>query len=115
LGAIRESLRLMPGSALPKYELCFGLVATGQRDEAESVLREIQGQAAERYVKPYFIAMSCVSLGRDDEAFEILKSCWTERDPWMVWFGTEPKLNHLHGDPRFHEIFRATGNPLALR
>jgi hypothetical protein len=38
-----------------------------------------------------------------------------ERDPRLVWFGTEPKLDPLRGDPRFKKIFRTTNNPPAFQ
>ena len=83
--------------------------------EAETVLKELLDQAATEYVKPYFIAMAQVALGNYDAAFELLETASYERDPWLVWFGTEPKLDSLRNAPRFVEIFRATRNPLALK
>jgi hypothetical protein len=58
--------------------------------------------------------MAHVALGNHDEALELLAKAVAERDPWLVWFGTEAKLDPLRSDPRFIEIFRATNNPLAL-
>ena len=115
LTAIRESVKLMPQSALPKYELCFALVAANRRDEAEIVLKELLDQAATEYVKPYFIAMAQVALGNYDAAFEMLKTASSERDPWLVWLGTEAKLDPLRSDPRFIEACRLTNNPLAFK
>jgi serine/threonine-protein kinase len=114
LTAIRESVRLIPQSALPKYELCFALVACGRRNEAEEVLKELLQLSATSYVKEYFIAMAHVALGNHQEALDLMAKATAERDPWLIWFGTETKLDPLRHDPRFIEIFRATNNPLAL-
>jgi len=114
LAAIRESVRLMPASALPKYELCFALVACNRRDEAKGVLRELLELSATGYVKEYFVAMAHVALGNQDAALALLEKAFAEKDPWLVWFGTEAKLDPLREDPRFVEIFRATNNTLAL-
>ncbi|MDX6500023.1 MAG: eukaryotic-like serine/threonine-protein kinase [Blastocatellia bacterium] len=113
LTAIQESVRLMPQSALPKYELCFALVACNRRAQAEEVLKELL-ESATNYVKEYFVAMAQVAIGNYDEAVELLDKALAERDPWLVWLGTEAKLDPLRSDPRFIEIFRATNNPLAL-
>jgi hypothetical protein len=45
---------------------------------------------------------------------DLLAKASAEREPWLVWFGTEPKLDPLRDDPRFIEVFHATNNPLAL-
>ena len=115
LASLRESLRLMPGASLPMCLLCFGLVAAGQRDEAEAVRDELLNLAANTYVKEYFLAMAHLALGDHDQAFVFLDKALEERDPWLVWFGTEPKLDSLRNDARFAKIFRATDNPLAFR
>jgi len=95
--------------------LCFGLVAAGRRDEAEAVRDELLNLAATTYVKEYFLAMAHLALDDHDQAFVVLDKALEERDPWLVWFGTEPKLDPLRNDARFAKIFRATDNPLAFR
>ena len=112
---LRESVRLMPGTALPMSLLCFALVADGRRAEAEAVRDEMLSMAAKAYVKTYFLAMAHVALGHHDEALKGFAAAVAERDPWLVWFGTEPKLDPLRKDPRFIELFRATRNPMALK
>jgi TolB-like protein len=106
---------MMPDSALPKYSLCFALVADGRRAEAREVLREMKELATRTYVKPYFLAMGHVALEEYDEAFKYFEQMFAERDPWITWFGTEPKLDVLRKDPRFIKLFRSTGNPFAFQ
>jgi serine/threonine protein kinase/Tfp pilus assembly protein PilF len=113
LDALDRAARLMPDSALPKYALCFALVAANHPDEARGVLKEIKALATARYIKPYFIALAHVALGEMDAAFELLEKALEERDPWLVWFGTEPKLAVLHQDSRYLRLFEQTGNPLS--
>jgi serine/threonine protein kinase/tetratricopeptide (TPR) repeat protein len=110
--ALRRSEQLMPDSAIPKYELCFALVAANRHDEAQRVLDELKALAAQTYIKPYFIALAHVALDETDAAFELFEKVFEERDPWLVWFGTEPKLDSLRGDARFRRLFELTGNPL---
>jgi hypothetical protein len=52
--------------------------------------------------------MSYVALGAYDTAFEYLEKAFAEHDPWLMWFGTEPKLDPLRSDPRFLKLFRST-------
>lgn len=113
--ALEESVRLMGGAALPKCLLCFALVAAGKRGEAETVRDELVNAAATSYVKEYFLALAHLALGEREEAIGYLEKAAVERDPWLVWFGTEPKLDPLRKDPRFIELFRSTNNPLAFQ
>jgi eukaryotic-like serine/threonine-protein kinase len=113
LAAIREAAKLMTGSALPLSLLCFALVAAGKREEAEAVRAEMLNTASTGYVKGYFIAMAHLALGHHDEALTSLEKAVAERDPWLVWLGTEPKLDPLRKDPRFIKLFRDTNNPMA--
>ncbi len=115
LAALSESVRLMPDSALPKYCLCFALVAANRRDEAQEVLNEMLKMAAQSYVKEYFLAMAHLALGNHEAAFEYLEKAFAERDPWLTWFGTEPKLDPLRRNPRFIRLFRQTNSPLAIQ
>jgi serine/threonine-protein kinase len=112
IDALRKCAYMMPDSALPKYELCFALVAAGHAEEARRVLDEIKTLASGRYVKPYFIALAHAALGETDAAFELLEKVFEERDPWVIWFGTDPKLDSLRQDSRFRRLFAQTGNPL---
>jgi eukaryotic-like serine/threonine-protein kinase len=113
--ALRRCIELMPESTLPIYNLCFALVGAGRVGEARQVLAELKKRAATLYVKPYFLAMAHVALDERDAAFELFEQVFAERDPWLIWFGTEPKLDGLRSDPRFIELFHRTNNPLAAR
>jgi serine/threonine protein kinase/Flp pilus assembly protein TadD len=115
LAELRESVRLMPRSALPASILCFALVAAGLRDEAEGVRAEMVATAEKHYVKEYFLATAHIALGDYDAALSYLEKAAAERDPWLVWFGTEAKLDPLRDDARFIKIFRSTNNPLAFQ
>jgi serine/threonine protein kinase/tetratricopeptide (TPR) repeat protein len=115
LAEAREARRMAQHVALPGYIYCFALVAGGQRDEAEQIVQEMAAVCERDYFKPYFIAISYVALGNHDKAFEYLEKSFAERDNWLLWFATEPKLDPLRSDPRFDELFRKTNNPLAVR
>lgn len=113
LASIREAAKLMGGAAMPMSMLCFALVAAGQREEAEAVRKELLTLTSTSYVKEYFIATAHLALGYHDEALTSLEKSVAERDPWLVWLGTEPKLDPVRRDPRFVELFRSTNNPMA--
>ena len=110
LAELREAFRLVPTSLSACY-LCFALAAAGLRAEAERVHADMIATGT----KEYFLALAHVALGDYDEALICLEKAGAERDPWLVWFGTEAKLDPLRADPRFIKIFRSTNNPLAFQ
>jgi len=115
LREIEQAQRLMPGSPLPESLLGFALVANGRRAEAEALLENILKTQATSYYKPYFLALVYLALGDHDATFECLRQAFAERDAWLLWFGTEAKLDPLRNDPRFIELFQSTNNPLAFK
>jgi TolB-like protein/Tfp pilus assembly protein PilF len=107
--------RMIPNFALAKYQLCFGLAAVARHEEARRVLDEIKTLAASSYVKPYFLAMAHVAVGELDRAFEYFEQSFEENEPWLLWFGTDPMLESLHGDWRFVDLLERMNNPIAER
>jgi len=95
--------------------LCFALATDGQIAEARKYLDHLENMATKIYVKPYFLAMSHLALGEVDAAFKYFKTDFAEKDMWVIWFGTEPKLDIIRTDPRYLEFFRKTNNPIIKR
>jgi TolB-like protein/Tfp pilus assembly protein PilF len=108
---LQESARLWD-SGLPKHLLCFALAANGQIEEARDVLAGLLEAAHTGYMKPYFIAMAYVSIGEYDYAFEWFERSFKDRNEWLVWFGTEPKLDPVRTDARYLDLLKRTGNPI---
>jgi serine/threonine protein kinase/Tfp pilus assembly protein PilF len=106
---------MLPGFALAKYQLCFGLAAAGRAEEARAVLDDIRALAARSYVKPYFLALAHVAAGDRDAAFEYFEQSFAEQEPWLIWFGTDPMLECLHDDPRFLSLLERMKNPIVER
>jgi TolB-like protein/Flp pilus assembly protein TadD len=112
---LRQGVKMMPDSALPMYELCFALAAAGRMSEAVQVKSEIEALATRTFVMPYFLAMANAAVGEQEKSLFWFEKVFEERDPWIIWFGTDPKLDQIRSEPRLHELFRTTGNPLAFQ
>jgi len=108
---LQESARLWD-SGMPKHLLCFALAANGQKEEARDVLAGLLETARTGYMKPYYIAMAYISIGEYDNAFEWFERSFKERNEWLVWIGTEPKLDPIRGDARYLDLLKRTGNPI---
>ncbi len=102
-------------SAMPKYMLCFALSGDGRREEALEIIEDLLRQAENSYIKPYFIAMAYAAVGDFDKAFEWFEKSLEARDEWLIWFGSEPKLDKLRKDKRYFQILKRTNNPIYER
>jgi eukaryotic-like serine/threonine-protein kinase len=106
----RKAGSLLPGAVIHLWALGHALAVAGQRDEAREILAEMHRLSKEnRYVSAYHSAIIHVGLGERDEAFSCLEKAYADRDAWMMWLGTEPKLAELHSDPRFVDLLNRVG------
>ena len=87
----------------------------GNRADALRTLERLLAHSAERYVSPYELGLIYEALGDRDQAFASLEQAFAERSPWLVYLAREPRLRHLHGDPRFDALLerltRDSGGP----
>ena len=113
VACLRESAELWGDSGMPRYMLAHARAASGDMASARKILDKMLATAKKKYQKPYFIAMAFVAVGDYDSAFEYFERAVAEGNEWMIWFGTEPKLDPIRDDPRYLKILRATNNPLA--
>jgi len=111
----RKAVELAPDSPLPIYNLCFSLAANNEFDDAKKLISDLEQKAANAYVPPYFIGMSHLAVGNIDAAFAYLDEARVEKSAWVLWYGSEPKLDILRGDPRYVELLLATDNPMIER
>lgn len=109
---IKKGSDLIP-DPLPKYQLCFALVAANRYEEAKAVADELLERSTKEYIKPYFIAMCFLAIGETDKYFEWIEKSFDEHDPWIIWTGTEPKLDSIRNHPRFQKLFERMNHPLA--
>src|SRR5262249_40564198 len=105
--AIAEFKRAVEGSGgatLFRAMVAEAYAVSGDRDEAQRILRELLGDAAREYVTPYMIARIYAALGEKDEAFRWLETGWQERAAWMPFLKMDPRMEVLRTDLRFVEL-----------
>src|SRR5215470_4825199 len=105
--AIAEFKRAVEGSgraSLYRAMVAEAYAVSGDRDEAQRILRELLGNAAREYVTPYMLARIYGALGQNDEAFRWLETGWQERAAWMPFLRMDPRMDVLRSDPRFVEL-----------
>ena len=104
-----RSLEFMTGSVIPLWMLGYTLARAGRRAEAHDALQRLEHISKDTYISPYYFALIFVGLGEHDKAFEWLEKAYESRDEWLLWMGTEPKLDALRSDPRFAELLGRIG------
>ncbi len=83
----------------------------GKRREAIRVLRELKRLSKRKYVPPYALALASIGLGKIDEAFDWLEKAYQEYSSALPFLKVNPRLAHLHSDPRFQDLLRRIGLP----
>jgi eukaryotic-like serine/threonine-protein kinase len=93
--------------------LASALAASGQLEEAEKVLAEMNQLAERRYVSPYHLALVHCSLGRTEASLDLIEKAYEEGDAKVLWLGVDPELDQLHGNPRYNDMLRRMDHRLA--
>jgi serine/threonine-protein kinase len=105
----QRAVDLAPTAPLPAYTLCFALAAVGRTNDAETVAAQWTDLSATAYVPPYFLALCRLAAGDREGALKYLEAAQDEKSAWMLWLGTEPKLDALRAEPRFQAILERAG------
>jgi serine/threonine protein kinase/Tol biopolymer transport system component/Tfp pilus assembly protein PilF len=106
---LERALEFMTGSVVPYWFMGHALAVSGRRAEALEVIEHLRSISAERYVSPYFFALIYAGLGDADAVFEWLSKAYESRDEWLIWLGSEPKLDPFRKDPRFIDLLHRIG------
>ena len=85
--------------------------ATGRREDALRLLRELLQEEKRSYVSPIVIATIYVGLGQQDDAIEWLEKAYEEKDGNMVVLKVGPGWDPLRSDPRFQDLVRRMNFP----
>ncbi|HEU4389317.1 MAG TPA: tetratricopeptide repeat protein [Blastocatellia bacterium] len=109
ISAARRSLEILEGSTLPLFALGHALAVSKRRDEALAVVDRLKKTYEESYASPYQIAVVYTGLQDHDRAFEWLEKAYESHDEWLLWLGTEPKLDPLRSDPRLASLMARVG------
>ncbi len=87
----------------------YAYARAGRTGEARSLLREIEGIAAERYVPPYFPALVHAGLGDRDRALDELERGFESRDSMLRDLAVDPPWDSLRGEPRCRALLARLG------
>ncbi len=87
-------------------QLGHAYALAGEREEARTILDNLQRMSASRYVSPYNIALIFAGLGDREQTFAWLDRAVEDRSEWTHHIHIDPRLDSLHDDPRFQGLLR---------
>lgn len=81
----------------------------GQRDQANTLVKELEEHARRRYVSPVSIARIYAGLGDRERVFKWLDKGYKDRSDHLLALGIDPTFDSVRSDPRFAVLMRRVG------
>jgi len=106
---MQAAVRLADGSTETLAALAIAYAATGEKQEFEQILRELERPAGKRYVLPYNIAKIYSAAGNADKAFDWLETAYNEGNPDLIELNSEPLFDCIREDSRFSDLMGRVG------
>jgi adenylate cyclase len=110
IAAFHNAIKLFPGgSSIAEAELAHTYAVSGNREEAQKIIAELQELAKTKYVSSFQIAAIYAGLGEKHQAFAWLEKAQEERSDGLVNLQAEQRFDSLRSDPRFKDLVRRVG------
>lgn len=105
-------------AAVPDNPAVLALVGhdyalAGRRQDALDIVSQLQRMASHHYVPALYFSLLYAGLSDRDNAFHWMNAAVEERTEYLIYLGTEPVADPLRSDPRFPDLVRRVGIPLA--
>jgi tetratricopeptide (TPR) repeat protein len=84
--------------------LAHAYAITGQRPEAEELLRELERFSQNRRVSAYWVGLVEAGLGDDSSAVQWLNQARDDRDVWLGWLAAEPRFDQLRSEGKLDSL-----------
>jgi DNA-binding winged helix-turn-helix (wHTH) protein/TolB-like protein/Tfp pilus assembly protein PilF len=106
ISELEQAVSLSGGDAYYKGSLGHAYAMSNNRDQAHSLLRDLEERSQQQYVPAYAIALVYAGIGDNDRALNWLQKALEDRSTSMVFLQADPELSSLHSDPRFEQLSR---------
>jgi len=91
--------------------LGYAYAKTGQREKALEVIAHSKETEKTKYIMNYWVAVQYAGLGDKDAAFAELEKSYKNRDWFLPRLKTDPFMEPLRGDPRYHDLLKRLNLP----
>ncbi|MEP7272111.1 MAG: protein kinase [Acidobacteriota bacterium] len=111
--AFKKARELSRGSTVVLGALGHAQAVAGNTEEARRMLEELLAVQAPKRVPSYEVAIVYAGLGDTEQAFAWLEKAFNEKNEYLNYLMVDPRLDRLHGDPRYAALARRIGLPAA--
>jgi tetratricopeptide (TPR) repeat protein len=111
VGYAGRAVELSAESPAALERLAVSYYRAGRTAEGDEILDRLRERENRGWVAPSSFFLLHLSRGDEDEAFRCIERAVAERDPWLGFYGINPR--HLRSDdPRFDRLIESTGLPV---
>ena len=111
IDALKRQVEMEAGAPMPLCNLCLRLGFAGHREEALTILSELEQRRTGEYVSAVLLAYCHAGVGQPDDAISWLDVAYEERDGLMPYIYRYPGLELLRSAPRFQALLRRMNFP----
>lgn len=98
-----------PGTYLDNLGHTFGI--SGQREQAEMILSEIQAKAKSGKGDEISTVATLIGLNENDRALDVMEKNFRTGNVGLMWLKVDPRFNPLRSNPRFQALLQRAGFP----
>jgi TolB-like protein/DNA-binding winged helix-turn-helix (wHTH) protein/Tfp pilus assembly protein PilF len=109
MSAIEEIESVSAGWVPGVAERAHMFAASGKKQDAERLLRDLQTISGQQYVDPYAFAVVSAGLKDADSAFSWLNKAVDANSYNLVFLDRDPRFLSIRKDRRFEEVLRRSG------
>jgi len=85
------------------------LTPLGRQEEADEILKRLEDESRQHYIRAEVLAMGYAAAGHFDKAFTSLERAYQARSAGLIYLHVDPGYRPLHQDPRFTELVKRIG------
>lgn len=100
----RTAVSLSPGSVARQADLAHGYAISGQKEDADEILREMQAEQGKKYVSGYDFAIVYAGFQDVGKTLDWLERAYVERNGRMANLKMHPAFAFLRDQPRWQEL-----------
>jgi serine/threonine-protein kinase len=104
---LRRATRLSPGNTLFVAQLGQAYGEVGRLDEAQAILRRLEGRSRRRYVSPYHLAYVHTGMGDQERAMDCLERAYQQRAGGLYGVNGSFLFRSLKPHPRYQALMVA--------